>query len=66
MTLHLPLVLVLAFLAWLAVRFFAVRLWIVAVVLLLGFLLAHSFLAPALDSTTRTGVQIVNGTTGQH
>ncbi|MEY9940271.1 hypothetical protein [Streptacidiphilus sp. MAP5-3] len=63
MTIHLPLLAFLAFLAWLAARFFAVRLWIVAVLVLLGFYLAHSFLASAIDSGTRTGVQVVNGTT---
>ncbi|QMU79818.1 hypothetical protein GXW83_33085 [Streptacidiphilus sp. PB12-B1b] len=60
MTISLPLVVVLALLAWMAIKFFAVRLWIVAVLVLLGFYLAHSFLAPAIDSTTRTGVHIVN------
>lgn len=60
MTISLPLVVVLALLAWMAIKFFAVRLWIVAVLVLLGFYLAHSFLAPAIDTTTRTGVHIVN------
>jgi hypothetical protein len=34
----------------------------VVVLLLGGFLLADTFLAPAIDSGARTGTEIVNGT----
>ncbi|MFH8975741.1 MULTISPECIES: hypothetical protein [unclassified Streptomyces] len=62
MTVSLPLVLVLGLIAWGAVRFLGVRVWIVVVIALFGFLLSRTFLAPAIDSGTRSGVDIVNGT----
>ncbi len=36
--------------------------WLVVVLLLGGFLLADTFLAPAIDGATETGVQVVNDT----
>nr|WP_203723113.1 hypothetical protein [Streptomyces coelicoflavus] len=57
-----PLVLVLGLIAWGAVRFLGVRVWIVVVIALFGFLLSRTFLAPAIDSGTRSGVDVVNGT----
>ena len=60
MTLNLPVVLVLGIVAWLIVKFFRIRLWAVVALVLFGFFLAHTFMAPAIDSGTRTGVQIVN------
>ncbi|WP_255950154.1 hypothetical protein [Streptomyces odontomachi] len=62
MTLNLPLVVVLGLIALGAVKFLGVRVWVVVVVALFGFYLADTFLAPAIDSTTRDGVQVVNGT----
>ncbi|MGC9442788.1 hypothetical protein G3I32_36295 [Streptomyces coelicoflavus] len=62
MTVSLPLVLVLGLIAWGAVRFLGVRVWIVVVIALFGFLLSRTFLAPAIDSGTRSGVDVVNGT----
>lgn len=62
MTVSLPLVVVLGLIVWGAVKFLGVRLWVVIVVALFGFYLADTFLAPAIDSGTRTGVDIVNGT----
>ncbi|MFC8097112.1 hypothetical protein [Streptomyces sp. NPDC057363] len=62
MTVSLPLVLVLGLIAWGAVRFLGVRVWIVVVIALFGFLLSRTFLAPAIDSGIRSGVDIVNGT----
>ncbi|MER6975975.1 hypothetical protein [Streptomyces carpinensis] len=62
MTVSLPLVLVLGLIAWGAVRFLGVRVWLVVVIALFGFLLSHTFLAPAIDSGTRSGVDVVNGT----
>ncbi|MFJ9470107.1 hypothetical protein [Streptomyces caniferus] len=61
MTVNLPLVVVLGLIAWGAVKFLGVRLWIVIVIALFGFYLADTFLAPAIDSSTRSGVEIVNG-----
>ncbi|WP_329397979.1 hypothetical protein OHA45_27565 [Streptomyces lydicus] len=62
MTVSLPLVVVLGLTACGAVRFLGVRIWIVVVIALFGFYLAGTFLAPAIDSGTRSGVEIVNGT----
>ncbi|PBC98303.1 hypothetical protein BX281_6366 [Streptomyces sp. Ag82_O1-15] len=61
MIVSLPLVVVLGFIAWGAVKFLGVRTWIVVVIALFGFLLSHTFMAPAIDSGTRSGVGIVNG-----
>jgi hypothetical protein len=60
MSLHLPLVVVLGIAVWLLIKFLRLRLWIVAVVLLFGFYLAHTFLAPSIDATTKAGVGVVN------
>ncbi|WP_329128639.1 hypothetical protein OG727_26865 [Streptomyces caniferus] len=62
MTVSLPLVVVLGLIAWGVVKFLGVRIWIVVVIALFGFYLAGTFLAPAIDSGTRSGVEIVNGT----
>ncbi|MCQ4083154.1 hypothetical protein NGB36_21730 [Streptomyces sp. RB6PN25] len=61
MTVSLPLVFVLGVVAWAAIKFLGIRLWVAAVIALFGFYLAHTFLAPAIDSGTRTGVGVVNG-----
>jgi hypothetical protein len=61
LTVSLPLVLILGLIAWGAVKFLGVRVWIVVVIALFGFLLSHTFLAPAIDSGTRSGVGMVNG-----
>ena len=59
-TVTLPLVLVLGVIAWAAIKFMGVRLWVAVVIALFGFWLSHTFLAPAVESGTRTGVQLVN------
>jgi hypothetical protein len=61
-TVSLPLVAVLGIVAWAAIKFLGIRLWIAFVIALLGFYVAHTFLAPAIDDGTRTGVGIVNST----
>ncbi|MFD5080295.1 hypothetical protein [Streptomyces sp. NPDC058371] len=61
MTVSLPLVLVLGLIAWGAVKFLGVRTWIVVVIALFGFQLSRTFMAPAIDSGTRSGVDIING-----
>ncbi|MGW0409878.1 hypothetical protein ACWDZX_00945 [Streptomyces collinus] len=62
MTVSLPLVLVLGLIAWAAIKFLGVRVWLVVVIALFGFLLSRTFLAPVIDSGTRSGVDVVNGT----
>lgn len=62
MTVSLPLVFVLGLIAWGAVKFLGVRTWIVVVIALFGFLLSRTFMAPAIDSGTRSGVDVINGT----
>ncbi|MBY8882151.1 hypothetical protein [Actinacidiphila acidipaludis] len=62
MTVSLPLVVVLGIVAWTAIKFLGVRLWVAVVIALFGFYLAHTFLAPAIDDSTRNGVRVVNGT----
>jgi hypothetical protein len=61
-TVSLPLVVLLGLIAWAAIKFLGIRLWVAVVIALFGFYLAHTFLAPAIDTSTRNGVQIVNGT----
>ncbi|EGG48181.1 hypothetical protein SGM_1476 [Streptomyces griseoaurantiacus M045] len=61
MTISLPLVVVLGLFAWGAVKFLGVRAWVVVLVALFGFWLSHTFLAPAIESGTRSGVGVVNG-----
>ncbi|MFF0851277.1 hypothetical protein ACFYVM_09580 [Streptomyces sp. NPDC003280] len=62
MTVSLPLVFVLGVIAWAAIKFLGVRLWVAVVIALFGFLLSNTFLAPAIESGTRSGVGVVNGT----
>ncbi|WP_030788966.1 hypothetical protein [Streptomyces sp. NRRL S-920] len=61
MTVSLPLVFVLGLFAWGAVKLLGVRTWIVVVIALFGFWLSHTFMAPAIESGTRSGVDVVNG-----
>ncbi|WP_262706243.1 MULTISPECIES: hypothetical protein [Streptomyces] len=60
MTVSLPLVLVLGAVAWAAIKFMGVRLWVAVVIALFGFWLAHTGLAPSVESGTRSGVDSVN------
>ncbi|MCP3769629.1 hypothetical protein [Streptomyces sp. MAR25Y5] len=61
MTVSLPLVVLLGLFAWGAVKFLGVRTWIVILIALFGFWLSDTFMAPAIESGTRSGVDIVNG-----
>ncbi|MEU8947681.1 hypothetical protein [Streptomyces sp. NPDC048489] len=61
MTVSLPLVFVLGLIAWGAIKFLGVRTWVVVVIALFGFLLSRTFMAPAIDSGTRSGVDVING-----
>lgn len=60
MTVSLPLAVILGFFAWGAVKFLGVRTWIVVLIALFGFWLSDTFMAPAIESGTRSGVDIVN------
>ncbi|UFR03474.1 hypothetical protein KBP30_20910 [Streptomyces sp. Go40/10] len=60
MTVSLPLVLILGFFVWGAIKFLGVRPWIVVLIALFGFWLSHTFLAPAIESGTRSSVGVVN------
>ncbi|MCH6159965.1 hypothetical protein [Streptomyces marispadix] len=62
MTVNVPLILLLALVGYFGIRLFRPPTWLVVVLLLGGFLLADTFLAPAIDSGARTGTEIVNGT----
>ncbi|MER5385382.1 hypothetical protein ABT040_34810 [Streptomyces sp. NPDC002688] len=62
MTVSLPLVFVLGVIAWAAIKFLGVRMWVAVVIALFGFLLSQTFLAPAIESGTRSGVDVVDGT----
>ncbi|GGS74840.1 hypothetical protein [Streptomyces violaceus] len=62
MTLSLPLVFVLGVIAWAAIKFLGIRLWVAVVIALFGFWLSYTFLAPAIESGTRSWVDVVNGT----
>ncbi|MFD4955945.1 hypothetical protein [Streptomyces sp. NPDC058451] len=62
MTVSLPLVFVLGVVAVLAIRFLGVRVWVVVVIALFGFWLSHTILAPVIETGTRSGVGVVNGT----
>ncbi|WFB07788.1 hypothetical protein LRS74_12580 [Streptomyces sp. LX-29] len=61
MTVSLPLVFVLGIVVWLAIKFLGVRLWVAAVIALFGFWLSETALAPPIESGTRSGVDVVNG-----
>ncbi|MEW2566099.1 hypothetical protein [Streptomyces sp. NPDC047070] len=61
MNVSLPLVAVLGFFAWGAVKFLGVRIWIVVLIALFGFWLSDTFMAPAIESGTRSGVDVING-----
>ncbi|MFI8079588.1 hypothetical protein ACIF6L_02110 [Kitasatospora sp. NPDC086009] len=60
MNISLPLLPVLALIAWFIVRNLRLRWWAVAALVLLGFYLAGSSVAPLIDNTTRDGVNVIN------
>ncbi|WP_406304974.1 hypothetical protein OHA61_25420 [Streptomyces sp. NBC_00885] len=62
MNVELPLILVVAVFGYFGIRLFRPPTWLIVVLLLGGFLLADTFLAPAIESGTRTGVDVVNDT----
>ena len=62
MTITLPVVLLLGVGTVAAIKFLGIRLWVAALIALFGFYLAGTFIAPAIDETTKSGVDIVNHT----
>ncbi|MEV6212993.1 hypothetical protein [Kitasatospora sp. NPDC051914] len=61
MNVTLPLVVVLGAIVWTAVKLLGIRMWVAALIALFGFYVAGTFLAPAIDQTTRSGVTAVTG-----
>ncbi|CAL9535323.1 hypothetical protein SUDANB106_04141 [Streptomyces sp. enrichment culture] len=62
MTVELPLIALLGLIGYFGIKFLRPPLWLIVALLLGGFLLADTFIAPAIESGTRTGVSVVNGT----
>ena len=62
MDIEIPLVLLLAVFGYFGIKLFRPPTWLVVTLLLGGFLLADTFLAPAIESGAETGTQIVNST----
>ncbi|MEV6649962.1 hypothetical protein [Streptomyces sp. NPDC051219] len=63
MNVELPLIVLVAIFGYFGIRLMRPPTWLIVVLLLGGFLLADTFLAPAIESGTKTGVDVVNGTT---
>ncbi|MET7714410.1 hypothetical protein [Streptomyces sp. NPDC005407] len=62
MNVELPLIAVIAIFGYFGIKFMRPPTWLIVVLLLGGFLLADTFLAPAIESGTKTGVDVVNET----
>lgn len=62
MNVTLPVVFVLGVIAWAAIKFLGIRLWVAVVIALFGFYLADTVLAPVIDSGTRGSVDVINDT----
>ncbi|MEJ8636006.1 hypothetical protein [Streptomyces sp. MS2.AVA.5] len=63
MNVQLPLIVLVALVGYFGIKLMRPPTWLIVVLLLGGFLLADTILAPAIDSGTRTGVDMVNDTT---
>lgn len=63
MNVELPLILVIALVGYFGIKLMRPPTWLIVVLLLGGFLLADTFLAPAIESGTKTGVDVINDTT---
>jgi hypothetical protein len=61
-TVELPVIAVVGLIGYFGIKLMRPPTWLVVVLLLGGFLLADTFLAPAIDGATETGVQVVNET----
>jgi hypothetical protein len=63
MTVTLPLIALVALIGYFGIKLMRPPLWLVVVLLLGGFLLADTFLAPAIEGAAETGTDVVNTTT---
>ncbi|MFF3324534.1 hypothetical protein [Streptomyces sp. NPDC002889] len=63
MNVELPLIAVIAIFGYFGIKRLRPPTWLIVVLLLGGFLLADTFLAPTIESGTKDGVDSVNGTT---
>ena len=63
MTVQLPLIVLVGLVGYFGIKLLRPPTWLVVVLLLGGFLLADTFLAPAIEGTAHTGTEIVNDTT---
>ena len=63
MTVQLPLIALVGLIGYFGIKLLRPPTWLVVVLLLGGFLLADTFLAPAIDGATHTGTDMVNSTT---
>ncbi|NUK04312.1 hypothetical protein HRW18_22505 [Streptomyces lunaelactis] len=63
MNVELPLIVLVAVFGYFGIKLMRPPTWLIVVLLLGGFLLADTFLAPAIESGTQIGVDAVNGTT---
>ncbi|MFF7201371.1 hypothetical protein [Streptomyces sp. NPDC008141] len=63
MNVELPLIVLVALVGYFGIKLMRPPTWLIVVLLLGGFLLADTILAPAIESGTRTGVDMVNDTT---
>nr|WP_202426391.1 hypothetical protein [Streptomyces sp. HUCO-GS316] len=57
-----PLIVVVAIIGYFGIKLTRPPTWMVVVLLLGGFLLAGTYLAPAIESGTKAGVDVVNDT----
>ncbi|MCQ4081900.1 hypothetical protein NGB36_15095 [Streptomyces sp. RB6PN25] len=64
MTVHMPLIILVTIIACLGYRICRPPFWLVVMLMLVGFLSAHSYFAPAIHSGTKAGVEIVDSTAG--
>ena len=62
MIVHLPLIVLIAFIAYLGIKLTRVPGWLVVLLILGGYLSASTVLAPALHTAARASVGIINGT----
>ncbi|THA25342.1 hypothetical protein E4198_14695 [Streptomyces sp. RKND-216] len=62
MSVEIPLVALLAVFGYFGIKLFRPPTWLVVTLLLGGFLLADTFIAPVIEGGAETGTQIVNGT----
>ncbi|MFD4144369.1 hypothetical protein [Streptomyces sp. NPDC058572] len=60
MNVELPLIAVVALVGYFGIKMLRPPTWLIVVLLLGGFLLADTFIGPAIESGTKTGVDVIN------